>query len=83
MIELLIFAFFIAAGGLIIWALLGQFPYTISRVKLPLPAGRQVKKKSIHTWLERVFPFSRRLLEKLKLDKPMKDKIDAAHTPLL
>ncbi|MCX5697923.1 MAG: type II secretion system F family protein [Candidatus Omnitrophica bacterium] len=82
MVELVIFLFLIGGFGLILWAISGQFTYTISRVKLPEALGRPVKRRSIHTWLEKVFPFSRKLLEKFKLDKPMKDKLDAAHLHL-
>jgi tight adherence protein C len=82
MAELVIFLFLLGGFGLILWAISGYFAYRIPRVKLPEALGRPVQKKSIHTWLEKTFPFSRKLLEKFKLAQPMQDKLDAAHLRL-
>ena len=78
---LFIYALMIAGIGLIFWSFSGAEAFQGVRVSLP-EAKEQSKKIRIHSFLAGIFPFSRRLLEKVKLDMQLKPKLDAAHTRL-
>lgn len=55
--------------------------YSAGRVRLPEDAV-QAKNIRTHSFMGSIFPFSRKLLEKLKLDVKIKNRLDAAHIKL-
>lgn len=74
--------FLIISGiGLIIWSFSDTNIYTSARVALP-EAAERAKKLRVHSFLAGIFPFTRQLLEKLRLNILLKNKLDAAHLRL-
>lgn len=67
--------------GLITWSLSGADTLSAKRVRLP-EASERARKVKLHSFLSGVFPFTRKLLEKLRLDAQIKTKLDAAHSRL-
>ena len=80
--EVLIFTFIIMALALITLGVFGK-EFTNSRLSLPGSEERKTKNNiQLHTFLEKIFPFSAKILEKAKLYEKIKQKVDAAHTKL-
>ena len=77
--AILIYGPLILGIGLIIWALTGANIYVSTKVKLP-EASEQAKKVKWHSFLSRIFPFSRKLLEKFRWDVALKSRLASAHS---
>ncbi len=78
---LVIAILFISGVGLITWGLVSNGPQTMSNVVLlPQPKGKQ--KFRPYSLLGVLLPFSQALLEKLRLDKNLKRRLETAHVKL-
>src|SRR3989338_6434863 len=76
--ALLIF-FFMSIGIVLILIGIADFSKaSAKKVILPVEES-QIKKVKVHSILSSIFPFSQRLLERLKLDTEIKNRLDAAH----
>lgn len=73
-----IYLFMIMGIGLIAWGISAQATEMGVRVNFP-QERRELRRRKIHALLSGVFPFSRILLEKLRLDGKMRNRLDAAH----
>jgi len=73
-----VYLFMLLAMALIIWGVFG-FPKSQARRILPVQERGQGKKIRIRAFISSLFPFSQKLLEKLKLDSAIKMRLDAAH----
>ncbi len=78
---ILIYLFLGVGISAILLGVFGQAEYGAARVKLSQEAGPG-KNIRVHSFVGSIFPFSRKLLEKLKLDVKIKNKLDAAHLKL-
>jgi tight adherence protein C len=81
MIEM-IYIGVIAGMGLIFFGVFGVPSTTIRRVKLPEATNKE-KSIRMHSFLYYVFPFTKKLLEKLNIQEKLKHRVDAAHVKLL
>jgi len=78
---LIISIFVIASTILIFIGIFGTPTMNPKRVQLPKAEG-EVKRKKIGAYILITIPFSKKLLEKLKLHEKMKNDLDAAHVNL-
>jgi len=76
---LLISILIILATALILWGILGLSQASARRT---LPQVSKKKEIRIYSFISSIFPFSQRLLEKLKLEAKIKTRLDAAHIKL-
>ncbi len=76
---IVIFAFVITAILLISIGIFGHPKLTQRRVPLPVKEESPVRKKKFFNYIFAAFPFSQKLVEKMKLDKKLRDKLLAAH----
>jgi len=76
---ILIFVFVMTASLLIAIGIVGHPKLTQRRVPLPVKEESPVRKKKFFSYIFMAFPFSQNLVEKLKLDKKLRDKLLAAH----
>jgi tight adherence protein C len=76
-----IYLLLISGSALILGGLFWPTRYRHIRLKLPQD-GRQLNRIKIHSYLARIFPFTQKLLESLKLEAKVKNKLDAAHLRL-
>jgi len=68
---------------LMLWGIFAGTAQKTSRFKFNNEANAAYSKKiKIGSLLSRVFPFSRKLMERMKVDTKIKDRIDAAHLHL-
>lgn len=78
---ILIYLFLGLGIGFVAIGVLNPAGYSSGRVRLPEDAVH-AKEIRTHSFMGSIFPFSRKLLEKLKLDVKMKNRLDAAHVKL-
>lgn len=79
---LFIYLFLFSGVTLILWAVSASLKDKAIQVKLPAENRQEFKRKKLHSFLSGIFPFSRVLLEKLKLDVKLKNLLDAGHVKL-
>lgn len=80
--DLLLINFFIIAGAvLVILAIAGPGLFPGDRYKLP-QVEDDMKKIKLHSFIAGIFPFSRKLLEKLRMYTGLKYRIEMAHLKL-
>jgi tight adherence protein C len=80
---LLIFGLILGAIALIVWGAFGAELTRGPRLKLPEDAAtRKTRRVQLRSLLDRIFPFSRAIMQKLKLEGALKLRIDAAHVTL-
>jgi tight adherence protein C len=73
-----IYGSMVSAIALIMWAVSGPSTYVSAR-KIP-EVAEQTRRVKVYSFLGSIFPFSRNILEKFKLDAPLKMRLDAAHS---
>ena len=83
MTLLLVYILIIGAIAMVVWAMAKPAGYGTQRLKLPEEELKQAKKIKMRSYLSLIFPFSRKLLEKTKLDGQLKSRLDAAHIGLM
>jgi len=81
-VAIFIYLFMIAGMALILVGIMGSSKLSGRHTRLPQEAA-QARRPRVYTFLSYVCPFSQKLLEKLKLDVKMKNKLDAAHVRLI
>lgn len=79
--TIFIYLFIIAAAALILFGIAGFPKVSLKRSILPQEEGR-AKQMKTRSALSSMLPFSQKLLEKLKLDMKIKNRLDAAHLKL-
>lgn len=80
--PVLIYVFSAAGLILVLWGVSSSIIERKTMVS-KLPQERpELKKKKLSVFLAVVFPFSKTIVEKLKLDVQLKNKLDAAHSTL-
>lgn len=72
----------LAASALILISALGVPELTVKPVILPEAGPPAEKTKIAYSFLDIIFPFSGKILEKLKLDAKIKNRLEAAHVRL-
>jgi len=83
MVVLLIYLFLILAVAAVLMGLLSSTSVSPSQIQMLQQEGiSQRKDVYASQYLAKIFPFTRPLLEKLKLDKRIKDRLDAGHIKL-
>ncbi|MFH0827153.1 MAG: type II secretion system F family protein [Candidatus Omnitrophota bacterium] len=76
---LFIFAMVLTAILLIFIGILGHPQLTQRRVPLPVKEESPIRKKNFFSYIYMAFPFGQNLVEKLRLDKKLRDRLLAAH----
>lgn len=76
--EIFIYLLMVTAATLILLGIFGPRELRSSRVKLP-EAEPSAQKIKAYSFLAGIFPFTNRILEKLKLYNRLKSRLDAAH----
>lgn len=76
--DMIIYIIFLAGVGMFVW---GVADFFISRhVRVELPQERpELKRARIRSFLLMLFPFSRVLMQKLKIGPKLRNKLDAGH----